>query len=793
MLRLVSSARSRLLRAGVVRAAGAVAHESTCTRLDVRESPFLRSYGASRLFSTSYERYCDWPWGTRALNDPNAWQWAVNNSMAWQKAVKPSLLTFLELKKHLIVPVAFVVPHGDEAWPRVAWGYPLGKHAMWLRKKWREGGDRIDPTQRKELDEMPFAWDPIQYKWDRFVLPALRRFYELNGHTDVAREFVIPKTSAEWPEHLWGQRLGFKVMNIRKRGDFAKQVEADKDELERVHFCHDSTLYERNWREKVIPALRVFRQEFGHCNVSSGFTVPSHLPWPEAAWEMNLGYIVQMTRGGSISGNQHKRELEELGFVWDFYEFEWSERIMPALEIFHRLEGHCRVPNSFVVPSDDNWLKVSWDLKLGNVISGIRSKGCYSTQISRDKTRLEELGFVWDFYEFEWSERIMPALETFHRLEGHCRVPNSFVVPSDDNWLKVSWDLKLGNVVRGIRSKGSYSTQISRDKTRLEELGFVWDFNEYEWSERVMPALESFHRLEGHCRVPKSFVVPSDDNWPIALWGLKVGNVVRGIRSKGSYSTQISRDKTRLKELGFVWDFYEYEWSERIMPALETFHRLEGHCRVPKSFVVPSDENWPIALWGLKIGNVVSGIRSKGSYSTQISRDKTRLEELGFVWDFYEFEWSERIMPALETFHRLEGHCRVPNSFVVPSDDNWLKVSWDLKLGNVVRGIRSKGSYSTQISRDKTRLEELGFVWDFNEYEWSERVMPALESFHRLEGHCRVPKSFVVPSDENWPIALWGLKIGNVVSGIRSKGCYSTQISRNRTRLEELGFQFRKP
>ncbi|KAE9353459.1 hypothetical protein PR003_g3860 [Phytophthora rubi] len=415
MLRLVASVRSRLLRAGVVRAAGVVAHGAP--RLGVKKSPFLCSYEAPRLSFSSDARGGSRSWETLAVNDP----------VAWQEAVKPSLVTFLELKKHLMVPIAFVVPRGDEAWPRAAWGYPLGKYAAWLRKRWRDGGNfGLDPTQRKELDEMPFAWDWSQYKWDRFVLPALRRFYELNGHTDVA------------------------------------------------------------------------------------------------------------------------------GFVWDFYEHQWSDRIMPALETFQRLKGHCRVPNSFVVPSDENWPIESWDLRIGSVVSGIRSQGIYSTQVSRDKTRLEELGFVWDFYEHQWSDRIMPALETFQRLKGHCRVPKTFVVPSDENWPMESWDLRIGTVVSGIRSQGNYSTQVTRDKARLEELGFVWDFFEHEWSDRIMPALETFQRLKGHCRVPRFFVVPSDENWPTKSWGLKIGNVVSGIRSKGNYSTQVSRDKTLLEELGFV-------------------------------------------------------------------------------------------------------------------------------------------------------------------------------------------------------------------------------------------------
>ncbi|KAE8909480.1 hypothetical protein PF005_g9828 [Phytophthora fragariae] len=254
--------------------------------------------------------------------------------MTWNTTVKPALLTFLKLKKHLMVPIKFVVPHGDEAWPEAAWGYPLGKHAAWLRKQWGEGGRRMVPKQREELEEMEFAWDRNQYRWDRFVLPALRRFYELNGHTDVPELYRIPKGSPEWPEHLWGQRLGNKVADIRRHKYFAKQVEADKEDLKRLKFCHDSTLYDRNWREKVMPALRAFRQEFGHCNVSYAFTIPSQFPWPEAAWGMRLGNTVSRIRYGAFGANQDKHALDKLGFVWDNSESEWSERILPALETF---------------------------------------------------------------------------------------------------------------------------------------------------------------------------------------------------------------------------------------------------------------------------------------------------------------------------------------------------------------------------------------------------------------------------------------------------------------------------
>ncbi|GMF47990.1 unnamed protein product [Phytophthora fragariaefolia] len=64
------------------------------------------------------------------------------------------------------------------------------------------------------------------------------------------------------------------------------------------------------WDHRVLPALRVFRQKFGHCKVKYTFTVPSQFPWPEPAWGLRLGETVQRIRGGGLDVNQDMRELE---------------------------------------------------------------------------------------------------------------------------------------------------------------------------------------------------------------------------------------------------------------------------------------------------------------------------------------------------------------------------------------------------------------------------------------------------------------------------------------------------
>ncbi|KAH7462964.1 uncharacterized protein KRP23_13181 [Phytophthora ramorum] len=510
MLRLVA-ARSRLMRVEAIRVVGVLAPRSPSLAVAI---PCSQYHLQTLRFSSSSQAQDDGSWTTLAVYNP----------VAWQQAVKPAFLKFLQLQKHLLVPIAFRVPYGDEMWPKAAWGYPLGKHARWLRKQWRKG--KINKTTQKELDEMPFAWDRSEYKWAHFVLPAFRRFYEFHGHTKVPHDFIIPEADPEWPEHLWGQRLGYKVISMRSQGDFAKQATRDE------------------------------------------------------------------------------RELEELGFVWDLHEAEWSERIFPALEVFYRENGHCRVPQSFVVPSNARWRKQSWGLKLGAVVNNIRVTFAYATQTSRDRAQLEAIGFVWDFFEEEWSGHILPALETFYRLSSHCRVPRNFVVPAEENWPEQSWGLKLGSNVYNIRNRGAYSVQVSRDRPRLEAIGFVWDFLKAMWSERILPALKMFYRVYGHSRVPHAFVIPADAAWPEEMHGFKLGYAVTNIRHRGSYFDQAVRSIDELKAIEFDLQIPAAKWELHVEPLLATFEQLHGHRNVPLDFVIPSSTTWGEKDWGIPLGKL---------------------------------------------------------------------------------------------------------------------------------------------------------------------------------------------
>ncbi|OWZ18216.1 hypothetical protein PHMEG_0007725 [Phytophthora megakarya] len=378
-----------------------------------------------------------------------------NSPEVWRKTVNPALRTFLKLRGHMMVPTSFTVPRNDDKWPEDTRGYPLGKHAEYLRRCWRQNDAQVPEFAAQDLEELNFAFDLSQYKWDHFIKPALRRYYELKGNTDVQLSFRVPQGDVEWPEVLWGYYLGPRVFNIRHRGDFKTQLEKDANEMEEINFCYDISTYERDWRRRVLPSLQVYRQEFGHCDVHRVFKVPDYPPWPKAAAGLPLGVTVNNIRSKGYFAEQIARddsEVKKIEFVWDHYTTEWDNRIFPALETYAMAIGDCDVPKNFIVPSSVHWPEKAHGLKLGIAVRNIRAYAYYFDQIARNVDRLESLDFIVPIPPRKWKQRVQPMFDTFKELHGHLDIPREFIVPSQDPWKKQDWGIQLGK----LRLKETY-------------------------------------------------------------------------------------------------------------------------------------------------------------------------------------------------------------------------------------------------------------------------------------------------------------------------------------------------
>jgi hypothetical protein len=72
--------------------------------------------------------------------------------------------------------------------------------------------------------------------------------------------------------------------------------------------------------------------------------------------------------------------------------------------------------------------------------------------------------------------------------------------------------------------------------------------------------------------------------------------------------------------------------------------------------------------------------------------------------------------------------------------------------------------------------------------DW-EDVRLAMHTYKNLYGNFLTPFSFVVPhGDMQWPQQTWGIKLGVVVSGIRTRGLHSM----HHDELRAMGFDLNK-
>ena len=259
-----------------------------------------------------------------------------------------------------------------------------------------------------------------------------------------------------------------------------------------------------SWDEWYGRLLK-FKEREGHCSVPKRYSEDNY----------RLGLWVGTQRGGKdILSEDRKRQLDELGFVWDALTEQWEEGFSALLK-YKEYKGHCSVPTDHL----EN------DYRLGKWVSHQRGG---KDILSEDRKRqLDELGFVWDALTEHWEEGFS-ALLKFKKREGHCTVPRGY---SEDNY-------RLGLWVGTQRARKDKLTEDRR--RRLDELGLVWDPLKEQW-EANFNALKKFKEREGHCRVHAHH---KEDETNLGTW----------VSHQRVGAETLAADRVlRLNELGFVW------------------------------------------------------------------------------------------------------------------------------------------------------------------------------------------------------------------------------------------------
>ena len=169
---------------------------------------------------------------------------------------------------------------------------------------------------------------------------------------------------------------------------------------------------------------------------------------------------------------------------------------------------------------------------------------------------------------------------------------------------------------------------------------------------------------------------------------MRLGSIVHHIRH-GNYLTGSDRDarRTRLVEMGFVFDFREAQWLD-FLSALRQYKDREGHCLVPFKHMEGS----------YRLGETVSRIRARECFIRGNKERRQTLIAMGFTFDVYEVRWYA-FLDALRAYKDREGHCNVPERHR----------EGRYNLGAAVRDIRHKEHFVKNQPQRRCELTRYGF------------------------------------------------------------------------------------
>lgn len=667
--------------------------------------------------------------------------------------------------ENVAIPSSYVVPHNGYEYPEHLWGFPLGK--------------KVDPT--KSGIEQPESTDSTphgpEYRSFPSILEALRCYRVLHpAASKIPFTFEVPAASSDFPEHLWGLKLGQAMSRMIYRRAFLKY----HDQVKALGFSLTTKSQNQEF-ERTMEALRWYKATHPtESHVPPSFIVPEEsTDFPKHLWGLKLGEKVnQIIRDGSLFFRHHD-EMKASGL-----EDQQFTLILLTLRCYRTLHPKARrVPSYFVVPQGSpDYPERVWGTKLGQIMSAIIRRRSYKEH----RNQIAELGFTMKLStDEEQAENALEALWCYRTVHPTAiRIPQPFVVPrKSTDYPEHLWGLKLGQIMSHMISHGSYREH--HDEVKALGFSLTTGYRD-ELLDKILDALRCYRALHPTARrVPQVFVVPhNSSDFPEHVWGMKLGKLVQSMITQGTYEDH----HEEVEELGFVLEKTRQQESwANILLALRCYRALHPQATsVPARYVVPlNSTTFPERVWGMKLGQIMSAMVYRGQYRDH--RDK--VEELGFVVpNITNSVAFEAVREALRYYRTLQPTAaRIPSTYAVPrGTSSFPEHLWGMKLGKILHGMLQHNDYPEHHEEVKA----LGFTLTKRTEEQFTYVLEAMRCYRVLYPNAqRVTAYYVVPQDStDYPEYLWGMKLGQIMSTMISHGSYRE----HRDEIEALGYSLKK-
>lgn len=535
-----------------------------------------------------------------------------------------ALSTYKEKFGNVNVPASFVVPvTGDEIadWPEHTRGLPLGGKISTVRSK---AYLKNKPEQREKLLALGLELDgkvaanSARYK---LVYDALVRYKEIFGDLYVPQPFVVPQKTEDWPEDMWGLRLGARVNAIRSQGTFVNTEPSRKEELTALGFVWEQPAdARRRGRKKKVAEL-----DESLNGLLAEETPAEPEPSPKVAETLDVasGEDIFSTLFKNADGNPLAPKPKG-NTLTDASAVIASQIARSSNAPSKKTKNPATVVNPIASETTDALkadIAAIIERDLDN-LDGIELKDIWhlltpdeQADSQADRNPRENIGWQFDDFDGYSIEDIVEALKHYQSLNGDFDVDSNFVVPSFNAESAAATAAAIAAVMEG---EGDTTDLIAEDLMNLEA--------------------ES-----------------DDEEWPAFFAGMKLGNMVSRIRAGDVEVKHIPETKAKFDSIGFDWGneklFLEAPY-EKSLCAIWVFYQIRGDCCVDLEFRIPDEEPWPEALANFPLGHAINFFRSRQELFYNEYREKWR-----FLYRF-DFLWLPAVEWALEKSfyeHYLDG------------------------------------------------------------------------------------------------------------------------------------------
>jgi superfamily II DNA or RNA helicase len=371
-------------------------------------------------------------------------------------------------------------------------------------------------------------------------------------------------------------------------------------------------------------------------------------------------------------------KLSEIGFDWNPTREKTIWDIMLArLRIFKNHLGHCNLKHDPAGQYDlQAWLNEQNhkfnenQLTVGEIEDFTQLGVVFDPPESRETKQLKKQLKAWD--------KVFGLLLGYKKEHGDCDVPRNYNRIDNFGRRRLGWWVTFQ---RKLRSSGHLGSDFIR---RLDEIGFIWDQQEYLWQKMYSSLCQqlnsgAFSGLDAFMQYKRK------SNLELRKWVISQ----QSAKKRGVLSPQ---KELALEQIGFPCtkkrDNLPKPTWEDVYVKLAEFHKTYGHCDM--KLVLPLNER--LHKWSQK--------QRQAKQEGLITSDQIRqLDQLGFIWDTNQLLW-ERMLKILIEYKSIHGDCNVPRYW----QQNFELAGWVWSQ----RKQRATGN----LRKDRLeRLESLDFEW----------------------------------------------------------------------------------